>query len=70
MKLGAFRLENLRQEELGAFFSGVGEEVLGLTDFDDLAVGHEDDPVGWVGQTSAQYQKSIGFNSSSKPNAT
>src|SRR5690606_14647885 len=39
-------LEDLAQEQLGAFFAGVTEELLGLTDLDDLAVGHEHDPVG------------------------
>jgi len=38
--------ENLAEEELGSIFGGVGEEVFGCADFDDLAALHEDDAVG------------------------
>ncbi|KAG1648403.1 hypothetical protein GQR58_029853 [Nymphon striatum] len=38
--------QNLAQEELGAIFGWVGEEVFGRAHFDDLAALHEDDAVG------------------------
>ncbi len=43
---GGFELENLTQEELGAIFLWIGEEVLRCSHFDDVTVSHEDNTIG------------------------